>query len=65
MKHDFESEQQQREETWRPSDQPTEEALKVDERTPDIEKSGQHAPGYDNQQDLSDPDNSNLADSDN
>ena len=65
MKHDFESEQQHREETWRPSDQPTEDALKVDERAPDIAESGQHAPGYDNQQDLSDPDNSNLADSDN
>ena len=64
MKHDFESEQQHREETWRPCDQPTEEALKVDERTPDIGESGQRAPGYDNQQDLSDPDNSNLADSD-
>jgi hypothetical protein len=65
MKHDFESEQQQRQETWRPSDQPTEDALKVDERTPDVEESGQQAPGYDNQQDINDPDNSNLADSDN
>ena len=64
MKHDFESEQQQREETWRPSDQPTEDALKVDERAPDI--GGQQAPGgSDNQQDVNDPDNSNLADSDN
>ena len=56
MKHDFESEQQQREETWRPSDQPTEEALKVDERAPDIGESGQHAPGGDDQHSVTAPD---------
>ncbi|HKO44865.1 MAG TPA: hypothetical protein VJU84_16420 [Pyrinomonadaceae bacterium] len=63
MKHDFESEQQQREETWRPSDQPTEDVLKVDERARDVGE--HHAPGGDNQPDLNDPDNSNLADTDN
>ena len=62
MKHDFESEQQQREETWRPSDQPTEDALKVDERTPDVEESRQHAPGGDYQQNINAPDRSTLAD---
>ena len=59
MKHDFESEQQQREERWRPSDQPTGDALKVDERSPDVEESGQHAPGADdNQQGVKIPDRS-------
>ena len=63
MKHDFESEQQQREETWRPSDQPTEDALKVEERVPDVGESGQHAPGgSNNQQGVNAPDRSNLAD---
>ena len=63
MKHDFESEQQQREETWRPSDQPTEDALKVDERSADVGETGQHAPGgYDNQQGVDAPDRSTLVD---
>ena len=62
MKHDFESEQQQREETWRPSDQPTEGALKVDERA-DAGESGQHAPGSsNNQQGVNAPDRSTLTD---
>ena len=63
MKHDFESEQQQRAETWRPSDQPTEEALKVDERSPAVGESGQHAPGgYDSQQGVNAPDRPTLVD---
>ena len=63
MKHDFESEQQQREETWRPSDQPTEEAVRVDDRSPDVGESGQHAPGDDdNQQGVKAPDRSTLVD---
>ena len=61
MKHDFESEQQQREETWRPSDQPTEDALKVDERSPDVGESGQHAPGGDDQRGVNPKDRSTLA----
>ncbi len=66
MKHDFESEQQQREETWRPSDQATEEALKVDERSPDVGDSGQRAPGGDdNQQGVNAPDRSTPADNNN
>lgn len=62
MKHDFESEQQQREETWRPSDQPTDDALKVNERLPDVEESGQHAPGGDDQRGVNAPDRSTLVD---
>ena len=63
MKHDFESEQQQREETWRPSDQPTEE---VNERSPGVGESGQHAPGgSDNQEGVKRPDRSTLADNNN
>ena len=65
MKHDFESEQQQREETWRPSDQPTEDTLKVDERAPGVGESGQHAPGGDNQPSVNAPDRSTQADNDN
>ena len=66
MKHDFESEQQQREERWRPSDQPIEDALKADERSPDVGESGQHAPGGDdNQQGVNAPDRSTLADNNN
>ena len=60
MKHDFESEQEQREETWRPSDQPTEDVI---ERSPDVGESRQHAPnGSDNQPGVNAPDRSTLAD---
>ena len=63
MKHDFEGEKQQREEGWRPSDPPTEDPLKTDERSLDIGESGQHAPGgYYNQQGVNAPDRSALDD---
>lgn len=60
MKHDFESEQEQREETWRPSDQPTED---VNGRSPGAGESRQHAPGgSDNQQGVDAPERSTLVD---
>jgi hypothetical protein len=62
---DRRSEEENRQEGWRPEDKTGEEALKTEERSLDIGESGQHAPGgYYNQQGVNEPDRLTLDDKD-